>query len=90
MIDPITESLLQEELPSDSAIQSQFNSMVDDESKKCQSVMGSPNYDKCRAFATVYAIKKFLYKYNDVPDEVVEMAQTKIREMKDVLEKKDP
>jgi hypothetical protein len=89
MIDPITELLLQEELPSDSAIQSQFTAMIDDESKKCKSVMGSPNYDKCKAFATVYAIKKFLYKYNDVPDEVVEMAQRKIRETKNFLEKKD-
>lgn len=90
MIDPITESLLQEELPSDSVIQSQFDAMIDDESKKCEQVMGTPNYNKCRSFATVYAIKKFLYKYNDVPDEVVEMAQRKIEETKKLIEKKDP
>lgn len=86
MIDPITEALLQE-LPSDSALQAQFKIMVDDETDKCNRVMDTPNYEKCRAFATSYAIKKFLYKYGDAPEDVVEMAQQMLVKVKKILEK---
>lgn len=89
MIDPITESILNEEMPSDLAIQNQFKTMIDSETKKCERVMGTLNYEKCKAHATIYAIKQFLYKYSDVPDEVTEMAQRKISEMKKTLEKKE-
>lgn len=87
MIDPITEALLQE-LPSDSALQAQFKIMIDDEADKCNRVMSTPNYEKCRAFATSYAIKKFLFKYGDAPDEMVEMVQKKLTDVRKVLEKK--
>jgi hypothetical protein len=86
MIDPITESLLQE-LPSDSALQAQFKLMIDDEADKCNRVQDTPNYEKCRAWATSYAIKKFLYKYGDAPDEVVEMAHRKLDEIRRILER---
>lgn len=85
MIDPITEALLQE-LPSDSALQSQFKIMIDDEAEKCNRVMDTPNYEKCRAFATAYAIKKFLYKYGDAPEEMVETAQQMLVQAKKKLE----
>jgi len=87
MIDPITEALL-EDLPSDSSIQSRFKMMIADEADKCNRVQDNPNYEKCRAWATAYAIKKFLFRYGDVPDEMVEMAQRKLSDMKKVLEKK--
>ena len=46
MIDPITEALLQETLPSDMTIQTQFKLMVDDETKKCEEVTSSgPDFD---------------------------------------------
>jgi len=86
-VDPITEALLYEELPSNSAIQGQFKVMIDDEADKCNRVMDTPNYEKCRAFATAYAIKKFLYRYGDAPDEVVEMAQQKLNDMRKALER---
>jgi hypothetical protein len=89
MIDPITETLLQE-IPGDSALQAQFKMMIDDEADKCNRVMDTPNYEKCRAFATAYAIKKFLFRFGDAPDEVVEMAQQKLNDMRKVLEKKGP
>jgi hypothetical protein len=84
MIDPITEALLQE-LPSDSAIQAQFKIMVNDEADKCNRVMDTPNFEKCRAWATAYAIKKFLHKFHNVPDEVVEMIQRRLYEVRRVL-----
>lgn len=84
MIDPITEAILQE-VPSDSALQAQFKMMIDDEADKCNRVQDTPNYEKCRAFATAYAIKKFLFRYGDAPDEMVEMAQQKLADVNEVL-----
>lgn len=82
MIDPITEALLQETLPSDMTIQTQFNLMVDDEAKKCEDVTSGPDFDSCRALATAHAIKKFMYKYNNMPDEMMEMIIIKLQEIK--------
>jgi hypothetical protein len=87
MIDPITEALLQE-LPSDSAMQAQFKIMIDDETDKCNRVMDTPNYEKCRSWSTSYAIKKFLQKYGDAPDETVEYAQQKLQDMKKIIQLK--
>ena len=88
MIDPITEALLAE-VPSDSMMQTQFKTLVDKETEKCEKLVGSPGFNKCKILATSFAVKKFMYKYGDAPDKVVEMAQEKLNEMKKLLEKKD-
>lgn len=82
MIDPITEVLLQETLPSDTTIQTQFKLMIDDEAKKCEEVTSGPDFDSCRSLATAHAIKKFMYKYNNMPDEMMEMVMSKLQEIK--------
>jgi hypothetical protein len=82
MIDPVTEVLLQETLPSDTTIQTQFKLMIDDEAKKCEEITSGPDFDGCRALATAHAIKKFMYKYNKMPDEMMEMVMSKLQEIK--------
>jgi hypothetical protein len=77
MIDPITEVLLTE-IPSDSVIQNKFKSMINAETEKCEKISGTANYKKCKSLATSFAVKKFLYKYGDAPDKVVEMVQREL------------
>jgi len=83
MIDPITEVLL--EVPSDTLMQVKFKQMIDDETKKCEKITGGSDFLKCKILATSYAVKQFLYKYGNVSDEVVEMVQETLRQIK-----KDP
>ena len=64
MIDPITEALLAE-VPSDSMMQTQFKTLVDKETEKCEKLVGSPGFNKCKILATSFAVKKFMYKYGD-------------------------
>lgn len=81
MIDPITEILLTE-TPSDSTMQSKFKEMVNAETEKCEKISGSSNFKKCKSFATSYAVKKFLKKYGNAPDKVVEMVQRELEKLK--------
>ena len=81
MIDPITKILLTE-VPSDSMMQTLFKTMVDKETEKCEKISGSPDHDKCKSIATSYTVKKFLSKYGNVSDKVVEMVQEILREAK--------
>jgi len=81
MIDPITELLLTE-IPSDSTIQSKFKKFVRDETEKCKKIKGMSDYKKCKSFATSYAVKKFLRKFGNVEDEVIERIQKELRDIK--------
>jgi hypothetical protein len=81
MIDPITELLLTE-TPSDSTIQSKFKELVNAETEKCKKIRGVSNYKKCKSFATSYAVKKFLRKFGNVEDEVIERVQKELRKIK--------
>jgi len=62
-----------------------FKQMIDDETKKCEKITGGSDFLKCKILATSYAVKQFLYKYGNASDEVVEMVQETLRQLK-----KDP
>ena len=83
MIDPITETLLSE-IPSDLTIQSQFKELINKETEKCEKIAGSPGFAKCKSLATSYAVKKFLNKFGNSSDKVVEMVIEKLYEMRNV------
>jgi len=84
MIDPITEILITE-VPNDTLMQVKFKAMIDDETRKCKKITGGSDFLKCKILATSYAVKKFLYKYGNASDEVVEMVQETLRKIE-----KDP